>query len=286
MDTEQIIGIAAGVLALIWSFVVRRSSIDSILAALAGMLLLLMAMGWTEPLRPRGYYLLPELVLGGLGLTLLVRALVSRGGRSQPGVAGSGMDGGGAGAALGAAGPVVARQDSRQPLSGVQRTGLGVIGCVVTVPVLLFALMIGAFIWGGRSFSQKAQEEAERAEQRVDEAAEQAVRASIDRPQTARFRNHRWITQLAVARRYAVPDSSRCGEYTAEGMQGFRAFLYDHRGSRLFLANERGMLRFHNFRRGAPIDPEFGRPIAVGEQPEGRVEEASWSAFCGGTGAG
>ncbi len=274
--TLQTIGIVIGFVALGWAFAVRRSPADCIMAALCGVLLLMLAMGWVEPLRFPPYSRLPELALAGLGIALLVRAFVSR--NRPPAVAASdsrGRAGPGEGAGF-------TPQYMGQLPPRVQNAGLIIIGVIVLIPLLLLALVVGAFMWGGIGYQERAREAEDR---RTNPAVESAVKTTLQLPAAARFRHHGW-SRSVVANRYVLPSRSRCGEYMAEGMQGFRGFIYAFDAGPLFVADERGMLRFHNFRRAIPIDPEVGRPIAAGEQPQGRVEEAPWSAFCGEAAAG
>lgn len=272
----QMIGIVAGLLALGWAFTVRRSPVDCILAALAGVLLLMVAQGWADVLRFPGYYLLPELVLGGLGIALLVRAIGSRS-RPSAAVAGDGRDRTAAGEDAHFTPQYMGQLPPR-----VQRTGLIIIGVIVLVPLLLFGLMIAAFMIGGIGYQERARKAQD---ERLNPQVEQRVRAALQLPATARFRHHGTARRDSFGR-YVLTYSMRCGEYMVEGTPGSRRFIYASQDGRIFLANERGMLRFHDFRRRAPTDPEVGYGVAVGQESVGRVEEAPWSAFCGESGAG
>lgn len=156
--TIQLVEIAAGILLLFWALAARRSQVDSILLALVGLLLLLLGLRWDEGLRSGQFYLFPEVALGVLGITLVVRALVSRSPRDhRPGAGADGLEAD-AGRSSGdlqqlSADPGErragdARQDQRQPLSRVHRVGIGIVGCVILIPLLLLVAMIAAFMIG------------------------------------------------------------------------------------------------------------------------------------------
>lgn len=145
--TFQVAEIAAGILALLWAVAKRRSPIDAIPLASVGLLLLLLSLGWDEVLRFRQFYMFPEVLLGVLGIALVVLAFVSRGRRDHrlgTGAAGLEVDSG----SSEASGTPDAQPDQAKFPSRVHRVGLGVVGCLIMIPLLLLLALIGAFIIG------------------------------------------------------------------------------------------------------------------------------------------
>lgn len=101
-----------GALLLLWAaLMARRSRFDALLLGLAGMLLLLRPALRQLGVTDTSFSFLPELALALIGLILLVRVFLSR-------------------------------------LSGLERAGLGAVGCLLLIPAMIVAGVIALFAMG------------------------------------------------------------------------------------------------------------------------------------------